>query len=477
MAVIPMRRSSSHEGHRLREKLVARGLVTPDQLAAALIHQRHKHKLLGETLVDMGFVSDFLALQQLLAEHTGYPFIDLNTTLIKTDSYLTYTFAVQHRLILFDFQENVFHCAMADPEDIFAKDALRSLYPEKNFVYYHADPRQVLQALARSYPKAQTVSSPEMEIVQLVETLFLAAVQAEASDIHLQPEEAVVQVKFRCDGLLQPHHVLHKSLWAAVCVRLKIISRLDIAESRRPQSGHFVFQCYGRDINFRVSTHPTLHGENIVVRILDPAKVVLDLEALGFNELHLKSLRKMIQAPQGLIILSGPTGSGKTTTLYALLSSLDTQKYHIATLEQPIEYTIRGIRQTEIMHPDVLSFANGIRSLLRQDPDVLMIGEVRDEETAKMALRAAMTGHLVLTTVHAADCLGVIRRLQDLGLSAESLIPNLVGVVSQRLVRKTCHSCQGKGCVACKDRGCAGRTVVAELLEMTPALSVKLLGN
>lgn len=463
----------------LKDKLISKGLVTPDQIAVALIHQRHHKKLLGETLTDLGFISDPVALQHLLSEHTGYPFVNLDLTLIKTDSAmeLPYEFALQHRLIIFDEIDSTFHCAMADPEDIFAKDELSSLFSGKPITYYHAHPPQILQALTRTYPKVQYSLTAETEVIRLVENLLLAAIHAEASDIHLYPEDAIVQVMFRCDGLLQPHQVLHKNLWAALCVRLKIISHLDIAESRRPQSGHFVFHSHGREINFRVSTHPTLHGESLVIRIFDPGKVILDIETLGFNENHLNSLRRMIQASQGLIILCGPTGSGKTTTLYTLLASMDHHKYHIATLEQPIEYKVKGIRQTEITHPDVLSFANGIRSLLRQDLDILMVGEVRDEETAKMALRAAMTGHLVLTTVHAPDCLGAIRRLQDLGLKVETLLPHLLGVISQRLIRKFCKSCQGNGCTNCTYKKYAGRTVIAEILEMTPTLLSSLQQN
>jgi type II secretory ATPase GspE/PulE/Tfp pilus assembly ATPase PilB-like protein len=458
---------------RLRDKLL-HGYITPEQLQAALIQQRHKPQFLGEILVQLGFI-DPLVLQQLLAEHTGYPAINLEMlTLVKEVLIcLPRALALQHRMLIFAQEEDLLHVSMADPEDIFAKDALRNHFTAATqFCYYHAVPQHILQSIARAYPPEEGTSfSQDAEIIRLVEDFLLKALRANASDIHFQPEESIISIKLRVCGLLQPGQPLHKNLWPALCVRLKILAQLDIAESRRPQSGHFSLSLYGRAVNFRVSTHPTLHGENIVVRILDPAKILLNLEELGFDITQRTLLTKLAGAPQGLIVFSGPTGSGKTTSLYTLLASMDHQTRHIATLEQPIEYRLSGIRQTEIRDKEVLSFANGIRSLLRQDPDVLMIGEVRDEETAQMAVRAAMTGHLVLTTVHANDCVATITRLLDLGVPLTSLANHLLCTLSQRLVRKICNSCRGQGCETCQHSGYHGRTVVATMLPITPDLA------
>ncbi|MEI8295249.1 MAG: GspE/PulE family protein [Alphaproteobacteria bacterium] len=460
-------------GVRLREKLLNSKLITPEQLQAALVQQRHKQQFLGEILVNLGFI-DSLVLQHMLAEHNGYPAINLDTLTFDEDVIvrLPRALAIQHRMLIFAEEKELSHIAMADPEDVFAKDALRNHFTASTqFCYYHASPQQILQSIARAYPPEEGAFSQDAEVIRIIEDFLLKALRANASDIHFQPEESIISIKLRCDGLLQPGQPLHKNLWPALCVRLKILAGLDIAESRRPQSGHFACALYGRMVNFRTSTHPTLHGENIVVRILDPAKKLLNLEELGFDATQRALLTKLAGSPQGLIVLSGPTGSGKTTTLYTLLAGMDSHTRHIATLEQPIEYRLSGIRQTEIRDKEVLSFANGIRSLLRQDPDVLMIGEVRDEETAQMAVRAAMTGHLVLTTVHANDCLATITRLLDLGVPLPSLANHLLCTVSQRLVRKLCDSCQGQRCEVCQHSGYHGRTVVATMLPVTPEIS------
>lgn len=467
MALSPSLLTSSEK---LQDKLLTRGYITPEQLQAALIQQHHKPQLLGEILVQLGFIDPWM-LQQLLSEHTGYPAINLDTLALPKEisPYLSRALALEHRMLIFAQEEEIIHVAMADPEDVFAKDVLRNQFPTITpFHFYHAAPHQILQSIVRIYPPDEiSFSSKDAEIIRLVEDLLLKALQANASDIHFQPEESIVSIKLRCDGLLQLGQPLHKNLWPALCVRLKILAQLDIAESRRSQSGHFSLQLYGHSINFRVSTHPTLYGENIVIRILNSIKVLLKLEDLGFSITQQALLTRLTKSPQGLIVLSGPTGSGKTTTLYALLASMDQQTRHITTLEQPIEYQLPGIRQTEIHSAEILSFAHGIRSLLRQDPDVIMVGEVRDEETAQMAVRAAMTGHLVLTTVHANDCPATIIRLLDLGVSLTSLANHLLCIVSQRLVRKICSACQGQRCETCHYSGYYGRTVVTTILPLT----------
>ena len=275
-----------------------------------------------------------------------------------------------------------------------------------------------------------------------METILTQAVKAGASDIHFQPEDQFIRLRYRIDGLLQTEQTFHKQDWSGIAVRLKIMAGLDIAESRRPQSGRFDLRLAGHQVDFRLSTHPTLFGENIVVRLLDKDKSLLRLSELGFSQTHIDYLKKVSSLPQGMIIVSGPTGSGKTTSLYALFAEMDSRNRNIMTLEEPVEYHLPGIRQTEIKEGGIISFADGVRSILRQDPDVIFIGEIRDEATAKMALRSAMTGHLVIATVHSYDCYGVPARLVDLGLQPSLLAGHILCAVSQRLVRKICPACQ-----------------------------------
>lgn len=449
----------------LSERLMSKGLIQEDQLAVAKIHKRHKLNLLGEILVELGFI-DSWALQGVLSEHTGYPAIDLRHQFIdaKLSQYLSEQETRQYRLLLFAQIQNALHIAMADPEDIFAKDTLRGLFPSTPLVYYHADPLQIQRWCDQLYASEQKRFSTEEDIILLAQQILYQAVESTASDLHLQPEGSIIKVRLRLDGLLYLQQTLHRDLWAGLASRLKIMSGLDIAETRRPQSGRFSHGIQGREIHFRVSTHPTHYGESLAIRILDPAKGLKTLEDLGFTEEQITWLTQNIVSPEGMLVFCGPTGSGKTTSLYALLQAIDRERRHVVTLEEPIEYVIPGVRQTEIQHEDVLSYAEGIRSLMRQDPDVIMIGEVRDEKTAHMALRAALTGHLVLTTVHAATAHEAMQRLQDLGIAASQLSLVVRGIIAQRLVRTFCAACWGDGCPKCANNGYKGRCVVAEIL-------------
>ena len=332
--------------------------------------------------------------------------------------------------------------------------------------FFHADQKQIRSHLLSLSPKS-TVESSDTPL-SLLEHIIDDATHRDASDIHFQPDERDIAVRFRIDGVLETICVIHPSKWPQMLNRLKVCAHLDIAEARRPQSGHFLKSIHNRDIDIRVSTHPTLYGENVVLRLLNREKRVLSLDELGFPTDVAAELRRITKAPQGLIVLTGPTGAGKTTTLYAMLSTIDTSTRNVMTLEAPIESVLPGVRQTEIRDHHVLTYGDGIRSLLRQDPDVILIGEIRDEETASMALRAVLTGHLVLSTLHTQDVLGVPGRLIDLGLSSVLLAGSLQAVIAQRLVRKICQECFGKVntkemCESCIN-GYKGRTIVMEHL-------------
>ena len=276
-------------------------------------------------------------------------------------------------------------------------------------------------------------------MVRLVNALLSDAVKRGASDIHFEPEDGFLRFRYRIDGVLRQIRSLHKNYWSALAVRLKVMSGMDIAETRAPQDGRITLSLSGRQIDFRVSTFPTVHGENIVLRVLDRQKGIVPIDELGLDDDVLMTLKLMVARPEGLLLVTGPTGSGKTTTLYSLLNHLNTESVNIMTLEDPVEYPMGMIRQTSINEVARLDFASGVRSILRQDPDIILVGEIRDEETASMAFRAAMTGHQVFSTLHTNSSLGTLPRLLDMGIRPEILAGNIIGIIAQRLIRKLRH--------------------------------------
>jgi type IV pilus assembly protein PilB len=327
-------------------------------------------------------------------------------------------------------------------------------------------------------------------VVKLVSLLISSAITERASDIHLEPEDDGLHIRVRVDGLLRETAVLPKHLQSAVISRVKILSDLDIADSRTPKDGRIRYTANNRDVDLRVSTFPTIYGENAVLRILDKSGGLMRLEDLGFTEEMLVQYRRAITRPYGLILVTGPTGSGKTTTLYSTLAILNTPEKNIITIEDPVEYHLKMVRQSQVNPKAGLTFASGIRSILRQDPDIIMVGEIRDLETAQTAIQAALTGHLVLTTLHTNDAVGAIARLLDMGVEPFLIASSLVGVVAQRLVRSICPRCKephavpphllnslglglqvtfyrGRGCHFCRDTGYRGRVGIFEFLSMT----------
>ena len=327
-------------------------------------------------------------------------------------------------------------------------------------------------------------------VVRLVNALLADAVKRGASDIHFEPEEGFLRFRYRIDGVLRQIRSLHKNYWSAIAVRLKVMADMDIAEIRSPQDGRISLSLSGRHVDFRVSTLPTVHGENIVLRVLDRQKGIVSLEQLDLKEESLNALKLMVARPQGIILVTGPTGSGKTTTLYSVLNYLNTESVNIMTLEDPVEYPTTMIRQASVQDSGRLDFANGIRSIMRQDPDIILVGEIRDEDTANMAFRAAMTGHQVFSTLHTNSALGAIPRLLDIGIKSNIMAGNIIGILAQRLVRKLCKYCKepynlqdfeknllglkstdreqviyrAKGCKHCENSGFRGRIALMEVL-------------
>ncbi len=461
----------SQQGHnkRLKDILIQQGLITFDQLRAAEEEKRRNPRLLGEVLVDLKLINPQL-LQETLSLVTGLPAVNLKTLSVDKElsGLLTVEIWRSYKAVPFSQEDIQISIAMADPENILLVDGLRSHFFDAlgympSIQLYHADPAQIEGLIHTLYHINHPLEEFQEAAIEMVESVLIHAVRKGASDLHFQPENQTVTIRYRLDGILKVLQVLHKSYWSQLCVRLKIMANLDIAESRRPQSGRFNRHMAGYDIDFRLSTHPTIFGENIVVRVLNKDKAILSLDDLGFDKSQIDYLKVASMSPQGLMILSGPTGSGKTTTLYALFSQMDFETRNIMTLEEPVEYQLPGIRQTEIRDGGI-NFADGVRSILRQDPDVIFIGEIRDEETAKMALRSAMTGHLVIATLHANDSFGVTERLRDLGIEPSLLSGNIICAVAQRLIRKCCLECDLTGCENCDGSGYKGRTLIAEIL-------------
>jgi type II secretory ATPase GspE/PulE/Tfp pilus assembly ATPase PilB-like protein len=313
-----------------------------------------------------------------------------------------------------------------------------------------------------------TAAVDDISTDAVLQIILNEAYEKRASDIHFEPADDSINIRLRIDGFLKKDRHFAGRYWGYLLGRIKVLSGMNTAETRRPQSGRFTQSLNGHEVDIRAASHPTTKGESIVLRLLDKHKMVVPLEQLGFCSTSMKLLNKIYSIPQGLVLFTGPTGSGKTTTLYSILNQLNQGDTNIMTLEDPVEYDLPGIRQTSIQE-QVLNFKEGIRAILRQDPDVILIGEIRDEDTAKMAFRASQTGHLVFSTLHTNDVWGVFPRLMDLGISFESIKHTVVGIVSQRLVRKRCP-CFPKGCMQCESTGLYGRAAIGEILWITSEL-------
>jgi type II secretory ATPase GspE/PulE/Tfp pilus assembly ATPase PilB-like protein len=485
--------------------------ILSDDLLHVVRREMHKEQLsLEKILLSLHLISE-KQLTQLLSDFSTFPLIDLTgqlpPLLRELSPFLSKELLSRPTWIPFKKELKTLHIAVADPLNgrelehikyqLSAFDCLfyvaASSQIEEQFLLHTSEKKQSLADLFIMLDTSSLTlpSLVSAELIPLIlDQCLEEAVQERASDIHLEPENKFIQIRLRIDGQLISYHAFHKDFWDSFCVHLKVCAHMNIAENRLPQSGRFSRKINEKEIDFRISTHPTKHGESIVIRVLDRLKALMPLEAIGFPPTTVLSLKETIQDKQGLFIVSGPTGSGKTTTLYSILHYLNTTNRNIMTLEQPIEYELPFIRQTEIQENSILTFANGVRSILRQDPDILFIGEVRDPDTAQMALRASMTGHQVYTTLHAPRALGAIQRLMDLGITSPVLAGNLRGLLSQRLVRRLCLRCRKRrkiafqetclipadseqflydpvGCSVCNQTGYKGRFPLVEFIPCT----------
>lgn len=514
----------------LGEILVSMNAITREQLEEALAEQRRSHVRLGEALLALNFVNEE-QITQARAIQLDVPFVNLQEEQPDPAAVATISESVARAYKLIPVKQNgdKLTVAMANPLDVEAIDLVQfetkcrvepALATEWRIVEcidkqcgnYSEHIQSFVQEATCSAEatNVQTIEADEENedvnevrkqshrapIVNLVNLLLTQAVRRKVSDIHIEPRKTGVDIRFRIDGELHLVKTLPRSLHAAVCSRLKIMSDLDIAERRLPQDGRITIRVDGRNIDLRVSTNPTLYGERIVLRVLDRTLGLIPLQELGFSTIALRVFEKLVAQPYGIILVTGPTGSGKTTTLYAALNSLKSERLNIMTVEDPVEYELEGINQTNVHEKIGLTFANQLRTILRQDPDIVLVGEIRDGETADIAFRAALTGHLVLSTLHCNDAPSAVTRLLDMGVEPFLVSSAVIGVVAQRLVRMLCNSCKepyepddrtkimlglnpdekitlyrGVGCAECDNTGFKGRTTIAEIMPMTDKIS------
>ena len=445
--------------NKLGEILLAQELIRSDQLETALREQQRSHRFLGETLVFLGFLSP-KELYPLLGLLFDLPYVDLETQLIPdnlspyaTSDYLPFA------------REGQVHIAMGDPHNIFSRYQIDKLFTEVKI--YIADPEIIRQHATRFAHQGEGASNQVIvsseSVIDLAQGILGQGIQVGASDIHFLPQEKITKILARIDGVLVEKQTLHQPQWLALKSHFKVLSNLDLAENRRPQDGRITINHPLGCVDCRLSFIPTHYGESLVIRLLDQGRVKLDIENLGFLKDQGEQLIRIAHQAQGLFIIAGPTGSGKTTTLYGLLRELKGQQKNIITVEEPIEYRVEGIRQAEVKQ-GVNTFGDLLRAMLRHDPDVIYISEIRDFETAQTAIRAAMTGHLVFSTLHANSASLIPQRLRDLGVTLSDLSGTLVGLMSQRLIRTLCTLCGGEKCEKCSQTGYSGRRVMAEIL-------------
>ncbi|GIX39285.1 MAG: MSHA biogenesis protein MshE [Silanimonas sp.] len=506
---------------RIGDLLVENGLITPEQLQHALAEQRKLGSKLGRTLIDLGMVkeNDMLAL---LSRQLSIPLIDLRSfrfdpALVRK---LPETLARRFRSIVLKEESGAYLVGMADPTDLFAFDEIARALGGREIRLALVREDEVLRTFDTVYRRTEEISSLAQElseevsgdaaldvgqlglgedaadapVVKMLQSLFVDAVQAGASDIHIEPDQDCLRLRQRVDGVLNEQIIREKQIAAALVLRLKLMAGLNISEKRLPQDGRFHISVRGKSIDVRVSTMPIQFGESVVMRLLDQSGAMLDLEHLGMPAPMLARFRNVLHSPSGIILVTGPTGSGKTTSLYAALNSLNAPEKKIITVEDPVEYRLPRVSQVQVNAKIGLDFAAVLRSALRQDPDIILVGEMRDQETAEIGLRAAMTGHLVLSTLHTNDAVGTADRLLDMGAPGYLLAASLRVIIAQRLVRKVCEICaerhlpdandqawlaemrpgvpldglrRGRGCQHCNGTGYRGRIGVYEYLEPT----------
>ena len=496
---------------KLGEILIEEGCLNQSQLIQALEEQKLTGEKLGEILIKKGWISQE-EFDHCLTAQRGIACFDLSNYIIEPSiiKLVAEDFARKYKLIPVFLVENTLTVAMSDPSNVFIIDELQRITKfivepvlsqeldiKKAIDQYYGGAgtlQEIIATIDKSMLAEGEKLGEEAPIIKIVNYLIVQAVQLKASDIHIEPEEKFLNVRYRVDGLLYRQSPLSRDLAAALISRLKIMAGLDIAEKRLPQDGRILMKIGAKDIDFRVSTCPTVHGENVVLRILDKSGLVLGLESLGFPARELGLFQELIHSPYGIILVSGPTGSGKTTSLYSALQILNREDVNIMTVEDPVEYQFSGIRQVQVNIPAGLTFVAALRSFLRQDPNIIMVGEIRDRQTAEIAVQAALTGHLVLSTLHTNDAPSAFTRLINMGVEPFLVSSSLLGVLAQRLVRKVCEKCRksytpdneilknlgledkigqniqfnkGTGCLLCNQSGYKGRVGIYELLKVS----------
>ena len=508
---------------RIGDVLIAHKIISQEQLNAALVEQKKSGRKLGRVLIENGFISEDQLLT-FLSQQLNIPYIDLRRYNYKPDvvRLIPEAHARRFRAIALEDGRDALFVGMADPTDIFAYDELARVLrrPLRLAVVKEAD---LLKTVDRVYRRTEEISGHAQDleqeltahgvdlgelaategltdapVVKLLQSVFEDAIQVNASDIHVEPDEKEVRIRFRLDGVLRVQTTADRRIAGAMVSRIKLMAGLDISEKRMPQDGRASVRVRDKSIDVRISTMPVQYGESVVLRLLNQLTGILDLDRLGMPKNMLERFRRLIHQPTGMVLVTGPTGSGKTTTLYGALKELNRPEYKILTVEDPVEYRLPGINQVQVNPKIELTFARVLRSMLRQDPDIILVGEMRDQETAEIGLRASMTGHMVLSTLHTNDAVSSALRLLDMGAEAYMVAASLRGIVSQRLVRRVCESCsepvelspamkaivrseagdktdalqfrRGRGCSHCNGSGYLGRVGVFEYLEMDDAL-------
>lgn len=520
---------------RIGEILVELGYLTQEQLNKALevvqatkSSRDHSRELIGKVLINMGLINEE-QLAQAIARQWNIPFVDLSNTDLSLEIARTVPEDVcrRYKLIPVGKEGERLFIAMADPLDVYAIDHVRLItgfiveprVATESSIQAAIDKifgveKSVKEALEQiedlpgaKVPTEEEIAVEELReiadqapIVRLVNLIITQAVRERATDIHIEPRKSDIAVRYRVDGLLHNARLVPKHLHPAITSRIKIISGMNIAERRIPQDGRIPLNVDGKEIDLRVSTLPTIFGEKIVMRILDKSSTLLSLSQLGFQHEAQMVFERIINQPYGMILITGPTGSGKTTTLYAVLRQLNSPEKNLITVEDPVEYQLTGVNQVQINPKANLTFANSLRSILRQDPDIIMVGEIRDSETAEIAINAALTGHLVLSTLHTNDAPSAITRLVDMGIEPFLIASSLIGVTAQRLVRKICPYCKieytphidslsfldleipknvklyrGHGCDKCQGKGYMGRTALQEVMVVDESIKTLIL--
>ncbi|MBO8177499.1 GspE/PulE family protein [Aeribacillus pallidus] len=503
---------------RLGDLLVESGLITKEQLEATLKEKSPNQKL-GDALLQRGHITE-QQLIEVLEFQLGIPHVSLYRYPFDTKLFnlIPKETAKRHLMIPLKKEEDKLFVAMADPMDFYAIEDLR-LSTGFQIQPAIATKDDILRTINKYYdvddvfddiPDAskegegieeEAIVDQDSPVVRLVNQLLSNAIAQKASDIHIDPQESKVVIRYRIDGILRTERTLPKHMQSMLVARIKIMANMDITEFRIPQDGRIKTNIEFRPVDLRVSTLPTVFGEKVVMRILDLSSALNDIEQLGFNSLNLKRFKTLIEKPTGIILITGPTGSGKSSTLYAALNYLNDEEVNIITIEDPVEYQLEGVNQIQV-NPNVgLTFAKGLRAILRQDPNIIMVGEIRDKETVEVAIRASLTGHLVLSTIHTNDTISTITRLIDMGVEPFLVATSISGIIAQRLVRKVCRDCaevhppskrekemfarrgisiskivRGKGCASCNMTGYKGRIAIHEVLMVNEEMK-KLIMN